>query len=1042
MKTKNECVRSSDNIDQIQIVQYREELAEAVADMWNHSRDGWGGGDTISTAEQVRNQEANSDKLNLYLAMEGDTVVGYCGLSQYKEDYGALYIPLLNVRDDYHGKKIGKKLVLKAVERTIELGWARLDLYTWPGNTKAVPLYKKCGFFWEEKDNSTHLMNFIPTVMQTEAIKSFFDTIDWYNDSQRVIEVKPDGRKENDFDYFEYKWEKNNESLRLEFERKGRGLRLIETNDYFISATVNDAKPVFGKSYTVQYEIINKSGQPLHVELNGSNDKNIAYECSESVQVSDRVVIEKPFYVGPIDEEQSEWRTHPCVTTTLKINGKAAMFKVGVCPQFPAKLKTTVRNVESFVNQETTMTIDIENNFKEDVSLSFTLPSNNIARIEKEEWKVYLKANERFSLEVPCKPLQLGFYEADVDIKVESEQGVNVSFTKKIGAAFKGIGARFHGECDDYWHIYNGRYHVLLNKFNNEIIPGLEMYRDHEIFIFNPKIGKPYSDELAKTKPVDVQFTHEQGAIQLTAIFESKEKPGLLIQAHAELFAEGLMKQWYTLVNKAQETQRDVWIQQAVFYDLYRSIIPYRNEIIEMKDSDGNNYGYWDHNDITENWMFTNSRKQPVGISWPRDEKVYFANWFMYFEYEAPSLHTGEAHSTKPICINLGAYHDWSSFRTFALNRVNHETLTTSDHVQVEVNNGNVVVKEDISVQLIDQKTSYFDGQVSAVMSGADTLQSISVAGEEKKTTLDFDLPTSKKPIDTVRVTAELKTTTYEREALVLQPTAENIRCQVKQKDGMSTYILTNGNLQFKVTPDFFAAIHSMTYKGEEWMHSSYPTLQAKAWWNPWAGGTRNTLMGFNLMSMAKEKVKADFTTLTDQFGNEWTGIKISMSVEKHEKQKGLSFDQYFVTLPGVPAIAHTTEVTQQTGRLFYYEEWMTDVFIKSKGWASFQTDKNVLKRYNLRQAELDIDLFDTVRFGSIEQEAVLHLTTPIVDSSEHIYACLYSNKEVTNVAYRRPLHLKSGVSTWIAPMYYVFNDASISDEALKSLYKLRFSKK
>lgn len=62
--------------------------------------------------------------------MDGDVVVGYCGLSEYREDEGALYIPLLNVRVDYHGKKIGKLLLLKAIERSIELGWPRLDLYT------------------------------------------------------------------------------------------------------------------------------------------------------------------------------------------------------------------------------------------------------------------------------------------------------------------------------------------------------------------------------------------------------------------------------------------------------------------------------------------------------------------------------------------------------------------------------------------------------------------------------------------------------------------------------------------------------------------------------------------------------------------------------------------------------------------------------------------------------------------------------------------------------------------------------------------------
>src|SRR5699024_6568180 len=190
-----------------------------IADMWNESQDNWGGNSAVTTAEEVKQQEANSSDLNLYIAMDGDKAVGYCGLSEFMDDKQTLYIPLLNVRGDYQGKKIGKMLVLRALERTIDLGWPRLDLHTWPGNTKAVPLYKKCGFFWEERDDSTHLMNFIPFVLRTEAVKDFFEDTHWYENSTRKIEIKPDGKIKNGFHYYEYTWEKNGSMLRMEFER-------------------------------------------------------------------------------------------------------------------------------------------------------------------------------------------------------------------------------------------------------------------------------------------------------------------------------------------------------------------------------------------------------------------------------------------------------------------------------------------------------------------------------------------------------------------------------------------------------------------------------------------------------------------------------------------------------------------------------------------------------------------------------------------------------------------------------------------------------
>ena len=114
----------------IKIVEYQDELAPTIADMWNRSRDGWGGGGNMRTAESIRRDMAGFTGLNCYIALNGDEAVGYCTL--YKEMSGdnALYVGLLNVRTDFHGQKLGKELVLTCVRKTIELGYPRLDLNT------------------------------------------------------------------------------------------------------------------------------------------------------------------------------------------------------------------------------------------------------------------------------------------------------------------------------------------------------------------------------------------------------------------------------------------------------------------------------------------------------------------------------------------------------------------------------------------------------------------------------------------------------------------------------------------------------------------------------------------------------------------------------------------------------------------------------------------------------------------------------------------------------------------------------------------------
>lgn len=206
-------------MDNIQIVTYEPRFAASIAEMWNASHESWGGDNTVQTEQMILKEHHNHTHIDIFLAVVAEEVVGYCSFSHYKEDTGALYIPLLNVRPDYHGHKIGKRLVLRAVEETLQRGWPRLDLYTWPGNIKAVPTYKKAGFFWERRDDTTHLINLIPSVLQTPAVQSYFEHMDWYTDSTRDIITEPDGRQEYGFDYFTYQWSKDDLHLKMEYER-------------------------------------------------------------------------------------------------------------------------------------------------------------------------------------------------------------------------------------------------------------------------------------------------------------------------------------------------------------------------------------------------------------------------------------------------------------------------------------------------------------------------------------------------------------------------------------------------------------------------------------------------------------------------------------------------------------------------------------------------------------------------------------------------------------------------------------------------------
>ncbi|HCQ91715.1 MAG TPA: GNAT family N-acetyltransferase, partial [Clostridium sp.] len=397
-------------MDDIKLVEYNNSYAKSIADMWRRSTEGWNGNNGTETEESILKEHESITDINTYLALKGEEVVGYCGFSKYQYDDNTLYIRLLNVRYDLHGMGIGRALVCKCVERTTELGWPRVDLFTWPGNTKSLPLYKRCGFFLEKRDDTTHLMNFIPKVLNTEAFKEYFKNVNWYKDLKRTIDMEPDGIEEDGFTYYEYSWEKEGKELKVQFENKSRGIRLVDAEDYLIKACVEEQKLIFGEKYKIKYEVLNKSKTPLNIKIKGLDDKNIKYSFNGEFEVLDREIIEGEFAVEEPKEKVASLNTYPSVISEVLINGKSVEFRIGIDSQYPADISLKVPTGECYKNVNSYLYLDIKNNYKKDVTFEIKLKDNKSIKFIDKEININMKANERKSLKLQYILNNFNFY--------------------------------------------------------------------------------------------------------------------------------------------------------------------------------------------------------------------------------------------------------------------------------------------------------------------------------------------------------------------------------------------------------------------------------------------------------------------------------------------------------------------------------------------------------------------------------------------------------------------------------------------------------
>ncbi|WP_051569215.1 hypothetical protein [Alkaliphilus transvaalensis] len=891
-------------------------------------------------------------------------------------------------------------------------------------------------------------MNFIPSVLNLEIVKDFFKESDWYSTSKRIIEVKPDGRKENGFDYYEYLWENEGSQLRMEFERRGRGLRLIETDEYLISVDLEASELVFGKDYQVSYYIRNKRNQPIEVLLTGSNDKNIEFDFEKTLYVNDEIKVEGTFKVNEIREEQSIWRTHPAVTTTVDINGKRVCLKVGIVPKFPVKISAKVPSYESFLNVPSVFYIDVENNYNEEIELNFQLPNIDFITIDKGSNLIVLGGKEKKSIPISYILSDFGFYSAPIELEVKLKNENSFSFNKEIGIAFKGLGAKFSGECDEYWHIHNGPYQVLLRKLNNSYLPSRTYLKGYPTRILAPKLGKPFSLEFTKKRAESVEMFEDKGTITIKATYHSGDFKGLQLVSFMKLYPEGMLEQYYEITNTTdEETKEAIWLDHPVAQELNDLVIPYDDKILQLNDTTGIEYKDWECRRITENWLFTKGNQMPTGISWSPEIKLRFESWFMVFEFPLGKISPQKTMKTKPVYISLGAYQNWENFRVFALSQRKVKEMPALNPIAFTLKDHNPVVKADqVVTTLKNYKTEYFDGQIEVNLLDEENPQlSKDFSQEDGINEIDLVVKTNHNPINVISLKGNFSAREEALHILCLKEGKKNILQEERIEDGKLIYYVDNDSIQIKASPEFFPTLHSMVYKGQEWLDSSFPTARAKSWWNPWGGGIGYSMKELNNNSLNKTNRKCSFASIKDNYGNEWRGIKLEVMLEDHPKYKGLGWNQYYLLLPGVPMVCSVVEVIQQTGKFLHNSEntWFSDAFLKlseryEAGWMKTLDKKGKLTKYLTSKGAVEIRSEASMICGSSERNGILQIITDHSSSMMEYYC----NKEVILVGNFQSLNMENGKNYFTNPVFYTFSQQPIPEDALVDLKNLRFKRK
>lgn len=1031
-------------MENLKIIEYDPSYAGETARMWRLSSEGWNGGYSNKTEEQVLLEQSEKVNSDTFLAVKNNEVLGYCNLKEYAEDEGALEIKLLNARFDCHGMGIGKALVKMAIERTTEAKVPRLELYTWSSNTKSIPLYKRCGFFLEN-DGGSHLMNFIPYVFQTEAIKECLQNIDWYRDLKRSIDMEPDGRSEEDFEFYEYNWKNESSSLRMEFERRGRGLRLIETEDYLISMSIENQCLIFGRAYKVSYKIVNKTGKPLEIEIKGCNDKNIKFDFNENINVIDTEIVDGEFFIEPIDREVNEYKTHPAVVSEIFINGKKALFKLGIIPKIPAKISLSSESIERFVGQTYKMYIDIESNMHEDAVLEFEIPENKDIKLLKRSFSIPIKKQERISLELHFILNKPTVFSSLLDVKAALKNDECISFKANIVEFIKGRDEAFGAETQNDYIIVNGSYSVILNKDYNEVSFKKFDEKHIETILEYPRLGLPYSEEFANKNAVNVHWYKEDDYMVLKADYDSTDYEKIKLTLVIKLLSNGIVESYYEIFNLSpNETADEVCIKQEVFHnELMGAFLPYDNKIIQLS-----NMCFWEemifqNERLNENWVFTMYKGGSRSLWWDKNLKVNFGEWpYIYFEHKLGKIQGNAKKVTKAVYTALTTFDTWQDLRSFVLEESKLPNINTVPEFEVTINNNNPFIKEDIFVDLIEHKQLPFNGEI-IVESQNKSVCCVKKTIKDKVLNAAINTSMSDKSnIDIISIKANIGILSLHKKAAIFKIKDIPIKTEISNTENYTIYSMINGEIEIKASPDYSNGIYSLKYKGTDYIESSFPHLGMRTWFNPWFGGIQTVPRNWfnNSAHLSKEKITAEFVEIEDAYKNKWSGLKTCLYIQENDEYKGLIINDYYLMLPGIPVLCHASKFINNMGK------YMKEMCFMNKNF--FNINSDIIKNYvcfkehqreitTLRTGIDEIEIYPntSLYYGNEDVKDKLQIYT---DYDKCMMRLLLNDND-NFCGIMRDLNMAHGESLFTNPTFYIFTKEHIPDKLLKCLNNIRF---
>ncbi|HPI26082.1 MAG TPA: GNAT family N-acetyltransferase [Candidatus Cloacimonadota bacterium] len=884
------------DISQVRICNYEPKYAKGIAELWNNSGEAWNNHVFNYDEEKILNDEANSTSFAVFLALYEEEVIGYVNLKQEAEDIA--HVESLAVLPAYHGCKVGKALMQRCVLKTMEMGFPGLSLYTWGGNTKAVPLYKKCGFFWQKMDEPcTFLVNFLPYIMSNELLKPYFEYFDWYQDLVRELKLEPDDEGRDGYIYYTYLWQKADRYLRVVYDKASRSITEIENNDFHVCLQAANPTPIFGsqQKLTTSYKCLNEQYQDIAV--NGIAEHNVIIDYAHSSRCTDSLELEATYTTCPSQRKFTSWDARPAVKCKITLGGKSVIMGVSQLACAPVKLGMSVHNPVR-TNQIRTLYLDLQSNLDQDAIISLHFPRHAKLNLINPELKINLKAEELKTVEAEFSCEGSCYYHPVVKAEYQVEGAAAQSFELYPELIVTSLTGTDAAKTDSKVMLLAGQHQFFVTLRDQKNWAYFCTPSSDKVIIRPADFGRPFTDEFETEDAYD--FRHEASAesASLEVFYQSKKQPGLKYSKSFTLYLSGELR-YFVRFQAIPDTCKDLVLRERVGPSNHSFSFVSENGLIRKK-ADGHNVDFGDisPDKVIEPWMYFSNDNHGIGITWDQTWTFGFDRWWLGFEYCLADLMAMNEPQSPFIYLYPDDKSSSYSFRDFLYGkRIPFQMMHPL--MEITANEHNPICGK--SCELLMDFHAKVDERLELIIPNYGVCQRVeaglrvSVAMNDEAIQIfdarlafpHIDLPAAK---------------------VLLRPKGSIRMIEDEQFISVSHSTLSMKARKVSALP----TVCSLEVNGMEWLDPIPLGFVPRGYANPYPGGILTLPYQRKVQDNMQDAHKLSTVSMKDQHGNIWEGLAWESEILDFEPLKGVKYRHQYVTMPGIPILMIVIELLEQ----------------------------------------------------------------------------------------------------------------------------------